>query len=194
MQPIEVPTFGVFVLDPGGSSGLAWGRVRDEGTIAERVADRERHGSLTIRDPDWMTQAREISSLWADFRADCHRAGLPAYFVCEDFILTHLGSSDRTGLYPVWIAAAVVGYRNGMADAYERGGFGRAAPIEVIWQTPSAAKTYATDERLKRWGMWTVGKEHERDAWRHFAYFLAHKPSQQLRLAHMRMHTRGHQL
>jgi len=191
---MSIPTFGVFALDPGGSSAMAWGRVRDEGSIAERIAARERWGSITISDPDWMKQAREISQRWADFRTDCHRAGLPAYFVCEDFILTRFGSSDRTGLYPVWVAAAVVGYRNGMADAYESGGFGPAAPIEVIWQSPSTAKTYATDERLKRWGIWIVGKEHERDAWRHFAQFIAHKPSQQLRLARMRMHTRDTQL
>lgn len=189
MSQNAVPTYGVFVLDPGGSSGLAWGRVRDEGTVAERLAAREWAGSDTLVDPDWMTQARVISRQWANFRAACHRAGLPAYFVCEDFILTHLGSSERTGLYPVWIAAAVVGYRNGMADAYELGGFGPAAPVDTVWQQPSQAKTYATDDRLKRWGLWVKGREHERDAWRHFAYFVANANSQRLRLAHTRIRT-----
>lgn len=183
----EVPTYGAFVLDPGGSSGLAWGRVRDEGSIAERLAAMNWRGSETVTGPDWLKQAEEISRRWATFRAECHLAGLPAYFVCEDFILTKFKSSDRSGLYPVWIAAAVMGYRTGLARAYEEGGFGRAAPIEMTWQSPSQAKTYATDERLRSWGLWIKGREHERDAWRHFAYFVAYKPSQQSRIAHMRV-------
>lgn len=184
---MSVPVYGIFVVDPGGSSGLAWGRVRDEGTVAERVAARTFEGSDTVSDPDWLVQARIISQRWFQFRAECHLAGLPAYFVCEDFVLTRFKSSDKLGLYPVWVAASILGYRHGMADAYEAGGYGPAAPVEVHWQSPSAAKTYATDERLKSWGLWVRGREHERDAWRHFAYFIAHAPSQNLRTARMRM-------
>src|SRR4051812_16945180 len=94
-----VPTYGVFVLDPGGRSGLAWARARDEGTIAERLAALERAESATI-EGYWLEQAVEISRRWASFRADCHLAGLPAYFVYEDFILTGIGSTEREGLYP----------------------------------------------------------------------------------------------
>lgn len=191
MQQIAIPTYGAFCLDPGGSSGLAWGRVRDEGTVAERLAAIPELRTETLRDPDWMAQARIISRLWSSFRGDCYRAGLPAYFVCEDFILTHLGSSDRTGLYPVWIAAAVVGYRNGLADGYESGGFGPAAPVETFWQQPSAAKGYATDARLKRWGLWIKAQPHERDACRHLAYFVANQKSQRLRLSRARARVRA---
>jgi hypothetical protein len=178
--------YGVFALDPGLSSAWAVGIVRDEGTMADRLAARQESRSSTLREPDWVVQARTISTDWMDFRLDCHRRGIPAFFVCEDFILTRFKSSDRSGLYPVWVAAAVVGYRNGIADAYESGGFGPAAPIEVVWQQPSQAKTHATDERLRRWGMWIKGREHERDAWRHFAYFVANPASQKYRQARAR--------
>lgn len=188
---MDIPTYGAFVLDPGGSSGLAWAVLRDEGTIAERLLSREKAGTDTISDPSWMAQAREISRRWIDFRAACHRQGIAAYFVCEDFILTRLKSSDRVGLYPIWVAAAVVGYRNGLADAYELGGFGPAAPIEVFWQSPSQAKTYATDDRLRRWDLWIKGREHERDACRHLAYFVADSRSQKVRLARAHARVRG---
>jgi hypothetical protein len=191
LQRIDIPTYGAFCLDPGGSSGLAWARVRDEGTVAERIAAIPELKTATVSDPNWMAQARVISQLWFDFRRACHKAGLPAYFVCEDFILTRFKSSDRTGLYPVWVAAAIVGYRNGLADGYESGGFGPAAPVETVWQQPGQAKGYATDERLKRWGLWIKGREHERDACRHLAHFIASQKSQRMRLARSRARVRA---
>lgn len=39
--------------------------------------------------------------------------------------------------------------------------------ISTRMQTPAEAKSYATDERLKSWGVWTPGKDHARDATRH---------------------------
>ena len=182
-----IPEYGVFVLDPGGSSGLAWARVRDEGTVSERLAARTEPGSDTVSHPDWMEQAKEVVRRWLDFQDRCHAAGIPAYLVIEDFILTRFKSSDRTGLYPVWIAAAVRGYRNGLADSVPG-----AANVGTVWQLPTCM-TYATDERLKRWGLWVRGREHERDAWRHLAFFIADKKAQQLRLAHARSRTRTHE-
>lgn len=180
------PEYGIFALDPGGTTAWARGVVKDEGTVAERIEHRELDGSFTYTHPDWMVQARVIAREWAEFRRLCHNAGLPAYFVCEDFILTRMKSSNRVGLYPVWIAAAVVGYRNGLADAYELGGYGPAAPIETVWQQPGQAKGFCTDDRLRDFGLWVRGKEHERDAWRHFAFFIANEKSQKLRLARVR--------
>lgn len=189
------PTYGVFAVDPGGSSGVAWGRLRDEGTVAERFAamPSEWSGSVTVKDASWMTQARLISLRWINFRMACSKAGLPAYFVCEDFLLRSMVSSDREALYPVWIAAAIVGYRNGLLDGYELAGFGRSAPIEVVWQEASSAMTYATNERMKRWNLYLPGKPHENDAWRHLAYFVANKKSQNLRLARTRSRLRTHE-
>lgn len=164
--------FGVFALDPGGSSGLAWGVVQEAGSVAERIAAMESAGTATVSDPDWLEQAKQIAARWRTFRDDCQAQGILAYYVCEDFILTHLGSSDRTGLYPVWIGAATVGILSGSGE-----------PVDVWWQQPSVAKTYATDERLKRWGLWVRGKEHERDACRHLALFLATERAAKMRAA-----------
>jgi len=183
-------------IDQGGSSGVAWARIRDEGTIAERLAasPAEWRGSATLTG-HWQVQMRELSELWFDFRRQCRKAGLPSFLAMEDFILTRMKSSDRKGLYPVWVGAAMYGYRAGLAAGFESGGFGKAETPEVHWVQPSDHMTYATDERLKRWGLWVPGREHERDAWRILAFFVAAKKFQTMRaararhLARTRMHT-----
>jgi hypothetical protein len=70
-----------------------------------------------------------------------------------------------------------MGYRLGRADRFEDEFKESAAEIGVTFQAPSDAMTFATSERLKRWGLWVKGKEHERDAWRHLATFVARRNS-----------------
>lgn len=181
-----IQEYGFFALDPGLSSAMAWGITRDEKSVARRIAAIHDSGSDTLIEPNWLLQGRIISQRVASFRTYCHKKGLPTYFVCEDFILKAFKTSERAQLYPVWVAAAVMGYRQGISDAYEAGGFGPTAPVEAVWQQPSQAKTYATDERLRRWGYWIRGKEHERDAWRHAILFIASQRSTALRLARAR--------
>lgn len=177
-----IPEYGIFALDPGLTSAYAWGVVRDEGPVADRLGLKTRSGSATIKDVDWLSQAMVISRDWTTFAEDCRARHTPAYLVCEDFILTRFKSSDRSGLYPVWVAAALSGHLAGLSGTEQR----------IIWQQPSAAKGYATDARLRDWGIWIVGKEHERDAWRHFAHFVANSTSQKMRQAHAHTHsTRG---
>lgn len=43
----------------------------------------------------------------------------------------------------------------------------------MILQPAGQAATYATNARLRYWGLWVVGREHERSAWRHVALFLS---------------------
>lgn len=191
LQRIMIPEYGIFALDPGLSSAMAWGIVRDEGTVKQRVDRVTPLLSTTIKEINWVSQARQIFRLFSEFEFLCIGRGVPAYFVCEDFILNRFKSSDRTGLYPVWVGAAVVGYRTALADCHELEGYGRAKEAETIWQLPSQAKTFATDDRLRDFGLWVKGREHERDAMRHFAYFIAHSESQQLRLARARTGGRG---
>jgi len=45
--------------------------------------------------------------------------------------------------------------------------------IDIDTQQPSHAKRYATDERLRRWGAWTKGSTHRRDATRHLLLRLS---------------------
>jgi hypothetical protein len=42
----------------------------------------------------------------------------------------------------------------------------------MILQLASQAKSVATNARMKDWGIWVVGREHERSAWAHIACFL----------------------
>lgn len=46
------------------------------------------------------------------------------------------------------------------------------AVMDVEYQMASMAKTTVTDERLKRWGFWTKGSDHARDATRHLLTYL----------------------
>ena len=80
--------------------------------------------------------------------------------IIEDFIL-RLGTKDRQLLAPVRLAAR-------LEDRLYSSGFGG----EIVYQTPSDAKSIVTDERLKHWGLWHVGSPHIRDAWRHMIKYL----------------------
>ena len=46
--------------------------------------------------------------------------------------------------------------------------------IPQVTQGAGIAKKFATDEKLKDWGMWQRGERHARDAIRHGVYFLCH--------------------
>jgi hypothetical protein len=61
----------------------------------------------------------------------------------------------------------------GSADEYERGNWGPAGPVRVVWQQPSAAATFGTKSRLESWDCWVRGKQHERSAWRHLGVRVA---------------------
>lgn len=71
----------------------------------------------------------------------------------EDFILQML-SMERSLLSPVRITAAF-GYA------------GRTLPMPRLFHSASDAKKVVTDERLRRWNLWSVGPDHPRDATRH---------------------------
>jgi hypothetical protein len=110
---------------------------------------------------EWIEQAREISGLIDRFvfTANVEQSiALPnIHVVFEDFVLRRRQQGGATGdLTSVWVAAGTV------------------ARIDrpVTWQMPSMAKGFATNERLKSWGLWEVGSEHKRDAWRHFATYV----------------------
>jgi len=162
------------VVDPGGSTGVTMHLWDDMGTTAERMASRKDLGSETITG-HWTEQAEALAAMWRLFKHEMDEVrGVPTWLIVEDFILTKFKSSDRTGLYPVWIAGCMYGH---LATRRE----------QFIWQMPSAM-TFATDQRLKDWGLWVKGRVHERAANRHFAFFVADKKQQNIRNA--RAHAR----
>ena len=49
--------------------------------------------------------------------------------------------------------------------------------IEMVLQTPSEAKNFITDKRLREFNMWFKGAGHDRDAARHFLlWYFKNKP------------------
>lgn len=86
---------------------------------------------------------------------------LPAsVVVIEDFILRERTQS-RQLLAPVRVSAR-------LEDRLHSHGY----KGEIVYQTPSDAKSIVTDERLKAWGLWHSGSPHIRDAWRHLVKYL----------------------
>lgn len=158
---------GIFGLDLGGTTGVAtwhgwlgdrklpiaeelkagvfWGgQVACGGTV-----EGERAGTLLLRQMwrDWVNDT-EIEESW---------------LVMEDFVMRgRVGSTDRVGLSSARLAALVEGALLDELDANR-----------IARYSPSRSKGYASSERLKKWGLWTVGKPHARDAAKQVAIHAA---------------------
>ena len=169
---------GVFAVDPGGATGIAWGifdpKHKDglEGALRDRLLP----GSTTITG-DERTQIREMATLWSDFYSACVRSAcLPidhVWLVVEDFVLKPGETSGgRDSIAPVPLIWGLEGYRMGRLDEWQQHKRGPAAMPPMILQLASQAKSVATNARMKDWGIWVVGREHERSAWAHIACFL----------------------
>lgn len=173
----------IMTVDPGGTTGVAWGLYDVEG---ESVGDILSGGLMTgcgqvTGSEEW--QASHICELWRDFemfariKHDCNEHVL----VFEDFVLrVGSGSSDRVGLAPVRITSLVYGMllarHVGTVAPLGEGGWELSRAADMIpWklQQVSAAKSFATKDRLTRWGLWKPGMQHARDAWRHVALCIA---------------------
>jgi hypothetical protein len=164
----------IMAMDPGGKTGVAWGIFDVNGkSPIEAIATRMEDGSCTVdgREED---QIRELALLWRAWLRRCvAKHCMPedsVELVIEDFQMRKGDWAEGTDIIlPVRVTWGLIGYRLGQVDEYERGGWGPALAPRVILQQPSQASTYATDDRLKRWGLWVRGREHERSAWRHVA-------------------------
>jgi hypothetical protein len=163
----------IFAVDGGNATGLAWGIFDDQaGSVEAALASNHASGSMTINhrvrrngkmmvvNPhDDYQQIVKIATQFLAFRREAIANGCSVAdeieLVVEDFILmpgAHAGGKD--GVASVRIAWGLAGY---LLDEHQ-----------VIWQAPSLM-SYATDERLKRWGIWVPGRDHERAAWKHIA-------------------------
>jgi hypothetical protein len=170
---------GVFACDPGGATGLAWGIFNPHAkSIEEMLSTRMDAGSTTVTG-DERAQIREVAALWSSFYSACVRSALlpidHVWLVFEDFVyapgVNYEGESAKISTALIW---GIEGYRMGKRDAFlerARGPVKSSMPSMML-QTASEAKTFATNARLKEWGVWVVGREHERSAWQHIAYFL----------------------
>jgi len=172
---------GVFGCDPGGHTGIAWGvfNPHAKGGAAEALKSKMCDGSTTI-DGDARSQIRQIVKLWQGFYRECvFVKQLPpenVWFVMEDFIYKpgtiYGGESSEISTQIIW---GVEGYRMGTKDEWskhKRGAFATHMP-DMILQTAGEAKGYCTNDRMKEFGIWVRGREHERSAWAHIATFVA---------------------
>jgi hypothetical protein len=167
---------GIFALDPGGHSGIAWGIFDPRSTVEEALQNGLHKGSATTEGEE-RGQIREITRLWMEFYRlcviTCCMDPDSVEFVCEDFIQRPGSKGGKEGQSPIRIMWGVEGYRMGRYDEFAGRKRGRPYAPQMILQHPSEMTGFATGKRLKKWGIWIVGKEHERSAFGHIAVRLA---------------------
>jgi hypothetical protein len=149
----------VMAFDPGGTTGVAWGKMDVQPTLAETLQGAELFScDLT---GDYQEQALKLARLWSNMNfqwtVEQELSAASVHLVSEGFSLHKIGSREKVGLYPVWISAMFEGL------VYQSG-------ARVVYQEPST-KSRSTSARMKRWGCWERGvSDHRKDAMRHLAY------------------------
>lgn len=171
----------IFSVDPGGHTGVAWGifdvSLRDVGEVLRNGINK---GSTTF-EGDERQQIIDLAGLWQDFYRECTTkyeiSHQDVELVFEDFTLrpgSHGGGKDGTS--PERITWGFEGYRLGAYHQWLR--TFRKAPGHmpaIIWQMPADSHAFGkpidgkSQHKLKEWGVWVVGREHERSAWSHLA-------------------------
>lgn len=149
----------VMGIDPGGTTGIAACYVRVQATMKETMLEAKKKKAVEV-EGDWLTQAKAIAAIMNAFQYTANvEHEIPItniHFAIEDFILRRRTEGGATGnLTSCWVAAGAVSI------------FGSEQMVR--WRQASTAKTYAKDDRLKLWDLWSVGSAHQRDAWRHVA-------------------------
>lgn len=173
-----MPSFTfIMAVDPGITTGLAYGIVDHLPDVAVSDLIAGNAEGVTVEqvwEKDEVKSGIEIATLFMAKRDECLAVKRPrcmkVVLVIEDFVLRgRIGSTKRDGLAPVRVTAAIHA-----ALMLKRIPFQDGVTL-VTRRMPSEAMTYATNPRLKDWGIYpaTVGKEHGRDAARHWCTQLA---------------------
>lgn len=179
-MPIR-PKRAIFAVDPGGHTGVAWGIFDvSVGDVGAALGTRVHDGSTTF-EGDERKQIMDLAALWAEFYRLCTtERGMSAQdveLVFEDFTLrpgSHGGGKDGTS--PERITWGFEGFR--MGAHYQWIKTHKKTPAwmpAIIWQTPGDSAAFGkpiggkSQHKLKEWGVWIVGREHERSAWSHVA-------------------------
>ncbi len=154
--------FAVMAIDPGGTTGIAAallnaGKAQTTHQLLRRAVQKKvlAVGEITAKGRNAETrQAEKLYDEWMKFKFIANvEKGIPLpyiYLVVEDFQLRQR-SVDLSPVKITWGLLSLI------------------PEEEMLMQQPSEAKSYATNERLRKWGVWAVGKEHGRDAVRHLA-------------------------
>lgn len=154
---------GLFAIDAGGSTGLAWGVVPKGAHPAD--VDKRTIKTATVRDKSEVVQVRSITRMFNTWVKEVNHRVDGIEIIIEDFVLRpgpHAGGKEGTS--SIRIAWGITGFLMGQQQF----------PGYPIWQTPSEVLGTVTKDRLKEWGLWVVGQEHERDAMSHLAFRMLH--------------------
>lgn len=133
----------VIALDPGLTTGVAF-KAPDREPVALQIA-----GRLEVY--SWVNES---------IRAEVEYQGRPRpIIVVERFTINSNTAQKSQQLDPLYIIGTVeyLALLNG-------------CPFRL--QSPSQAKSFATDAKLKAAGWWVPGQDHARDALRHLMVFL----------------------
>ncbi|HKV43852.1 MAG TPA: hypothetical protein VJT32_04145 [bacterium] len=159
---------GILCIDPGGSTGVAWGIVDERAPSAiEAVRDRLHSGSTTVTGEP-RDQIHALYRLWTDFKLDCVNRRLLdkewVDLVIEDYVLAPgVQKPGRDTTAPERIAWGFEGYRLGRFESYRK----TKHYTEPVWQMPGAAKRFAERDILEQADCWIRGRDHERSAFAH---------------------------
>ena len=163
----------IFCIDPGKSTGVAWGILNEQykGYALEAVRDRINSGSITIT-ADEVQQTRLLYKLWTEFKRRTVTKNLlepdQIDLVIEDFVLFPGEKPGRDTTVAERVAWCFEGYRMANFDRHRP----HANPpmrhyTSITWQKSGAASRFAQKDILTRADAWIVGKQHERSAFAH---------------------------
>jgi hypothetical protein len=167
---------GIFSMDPGGHTGLAWGIFDTSASIADALNNGIDKGSRTL-EGDEHAQIEAIANIWVKFFRHCVEVRCLApervEFVSEDFVQRPGSSGGKEGQSPIRILWGVEGYRMGRAAEFagRRGSKKRVIAPRIILQNPSLGSGVSR-KMLESYGCWVIGREHERSAFKHIAVRL----------------------
>jgi hypothetical protein len=147
----------VMGIDPGETTGVCiWkGRVREGGSVWKTWEDGEVLYSGHVDCHDELAGAKSVFHKW---RRHANVLSSERVWTIERWVGAGPAASNDWAQRVTW---ALLGYRAGWVD-----GSGRAEPAVVEWRSANEAKTFASDARLKRHGLWVPGWVHARDSTR----------------------------
>jgi hypothetical protein len=163
---------GILAIDPGVTTGVARAVVDlSEGMVAECFSgalEKESWEVVGDEGEQGLLLANAVAAFVHDLSGYSYSSRAAGGMVTPDWSLViedwvprlPLKSGKREVFYPVRVPQRMLG-RLEESGLFEGGG--------VAWQLASPAKRFATDARLRKWGVWVRGSDHQRDAWRHVA-------------------------